>query len=409
VTGIVRRAGDVIRATNGWEHVEDVDLTDEEREALARVLVTFPSTTIEPLDPVKEEPPSVLALADADERPDAVLPELEPIPLPPQMVDGLVFALDASGEEVAIWGREDDIAHASGEATLIIGPDGVGKTTLVQRYMLARSGIGSKLLGMYVEPAERRILYVSADRPKQAARSLLRMVAELDPHDAGKLKEAVLVWRGPLPFDLVREPAMLTEWARGFDVDEVVLDSLGFVVRKLADDETGSAIAQAFSTAAAEGLDIVALGHPRKPPSEGGTKPTTIHDVYGSRWLTAACGSILSLWGMPGDPVVELRQLKSPRGDVGPFPVEIDHERGTVERIAGTDILASLRGASAGLTVKEAARLFEGGSERARAEKARRKLEQLVGRDLAYKREGSSVTDPTRYFATPPKSLGEGP
>jgi replicative DNA helicase len=386
----------------------EADFTADEQAAFDRVLDTFGRENVtvgdfQPWGPDNLRPQELAVVGEPEPQ------ELGPILLPPQMINGLAFAIDVSGEDVAIWGREDDIAHASGEATLIIGPDGVGKTTLVQRYMLARAGVGSKLLGMHVQPADRKILYVSADRPKQAARSLFRMVADLDRGHAGKLKEAVLVWRGPLPFDIVREPATLTEWAQAFDVDEVVLDSLGFVVRKLADDETGSAVAQAFSTAAAKGLDIVALGHPRKPPSEGGEKPTKIADVYGSRWITAACGSILSLWGAPGDPVVELRQLKSPRGDVGPFPVEIDHERGTVERIAGTDILASLRGASAGLTVKDAARLFEGGSDRARAEKARRKLEQLVGRGLAHRRDGSAVTDPARYFATPPKSFGEGP
>jgi replicative DNA helicase len=389
-------------------NADESHLTAAEQAAFDRVLDTFgrENVTVGAFQPWSADNPRPQELAVVGE-PEPQ--ELGPIGLPSQMVDGLVFAIDASGDEVAIWGSDDDIAHISGEAMLLIGPDGVGKTTLIQRYLLARSGIGSKLLGMHVEPVEGRLLCVATDRPRQAARSLFRMVGELTPRDAGKLKETVLVWRGPLPFDLVKTPTALTEWAKGFGASEVVLDSLGFVARKLADDETGSAIAQAFSTASAEGLDIVAAGHPRKPPSEGGTKPTTIHDVYGSRWITAACGSILSLWGAPGDPVVELRQLKSPKGDVGPFSIEIDHERGTVERVMGTDVLASLRASSAGLTVREAARLFEGGSNRARAEKARRKLEQLIGRGLAHRRDGSAVTDPARYFATPPKSSGEGP
>jgi hypothetical protein len=47
------------------EHVKDANLTDEERDALARALVTFPGTTIGPLEPppVKEEPPTTLAQA----------------------------------------------------------------------------------------------------------------------------------------------------------------------------------------------------------------------------------------------------------------------------------------------------------------------------------------------------------
>jgi hypothetical protein len=97
--------------------------------------------------------------------------ELEPIALPPQMVDGLVFAIAAAGEEIAIMSRGEDVAHASGEPTLLIGPDGVGKTTLVQRYILARAGIGTTLLGLHVEPVEGEDP-VRFRRPAEASRAV---------------------------------------------------------------------------------------------------------------------------------------------------------------------------------------------------------------------------------------------
>ena len=51
------------------------------------------------------------------------------------------------------------------------------------------------------------------------------------------------------------------------------------------------------------------------PPAQrenGGAKPKRLADVYGSRWLTAGMGSVLLLWGEPGDLVVEVRHLKQP-------------------------------------------------------------------------------------------------
>jgi replicative DNA helicase len=352
----------------------------------------FPGSVIRPFEP------------NGDERPDAILPNLEPFPMPPQLTDSLSFAMAATGDEPAIWGGVDATAWAPGEATGLVGPDGVGKTSLVHRLALGLAGVEGKLLGLPVTPAERRVLLVAADRPKQAARSMWRMLPGLESRDHGKLREAILVWRGPLPFDLVKAPSELASWATGFGASHVLLDSLGFVATRLTEDETGSAIAQAFMAASVAGLEVFWTGHPRKASGEN-KKPNSISDVYGSRWITAASGSILSLWASPGDPVAELRQLKSPSGEVGPFHVELDHTRGTISVLEGTDLLGHLRAAPAGLSRKEVAHLMEGATERAREVKAGRRLERLVERGLAYRRQGDpirgGVHQPHRYFATP--------
>ena len=117
--------------------------------------------------------------------------------------------MEAVGDTPAIWGEGDSVLAASGEPTLIVGPDGVGKTTLLQRYAMARVGVGHDLLGLPVAEANERVLYVAADRPKQGARSLWRMVRELKGSDHARIKDRVVVWRGPLPFDVVGEPERL--------------------------------------------------------------------------------------------------------------------------------------------------------------------------------------------------------
>ena len=96
------------------------------------------------------------------------------------------------------------------------------------------------------------------------------------------------------------------------------------------------------------------------------------------------------LWGEPGDLIVELRHLKQPADEVGPFRVVHDHGRGATTIHEHVDLETVLETTRFGLTVKDAARvLFESDDPRANEiEKARRKLERLVERNLAERRDG---------------------
>jgi replicative DNA helicase len=364
---------------------------------------------------MEQEKPSVANVAArADtatvERPDALLPT-PTILLPPQLTDGLVFALDAAGDVVAVWGSGTDVAWAKGEPTLLVAPDGLGKTSLAQRLALPLVGVGSDMLGLPVEQADGMVLYVAADRPKQGARSLWRMLQGLGAQDHGKIKAGLLVWRGPLPFDIVKDdPSSLAEWAAGFGASHLIIDSLGFVVAKLSDDETGSAIARSFAAVSVAGIELFANYHPRKATAEN-KKPDSLADVYGSRWITSACGSVLSLWGNPGDPVMELRQLKSPSGEVGPVTIELEHETGAFSLLADTDLLGVLRASPAWMTARDGAAYMQGASEKAREVKARRRFTRFERDGLAHRREGEairgSVKAPDRWFQTPPAGVQE--
>jgi len=303
-------------------------------------------------------------------------------------VDGATFALDTPVAATAIWGDNGEIAWAAGEALMLVGPQGVGKTTLAGQLTLARVGLRKELLGMPVTPTASRVLYLACDRPQQIRRSFRRMVSEADRE---LLAERLVVWQGPPPGDVAKQPTLLVDLARRAGADTIVVDSLKDAVADLVKDEAGAGYNRARQTALVSGIELVELHHQRKAGPEG-RRPRTLSDVYGSVWLTAGSGSVLLLWGDPGDPVVELHHLKQPAEEIGPAKLLHDPDAGTTIIHQGTDLLGMVA-SKPGLTAADAARLLfdvQGRSPEAREiEKARRKLDALVTRRLLFRKEGS--------------------
>ncbi len=318
-------------------------------------------------------------------------------------VNGAAFILDTPPEVQAVWGEGEQVAWSSGEPLLINGPSGVGKTTLAQQVTLARLGLRTEVLGLPVEVDARRVLYIAADRPPQAARSFRRMVSE---EHRGVLAERLEVWRGPLPVDLTRQPEVLAVMAEQANAGTLIVDSLKDVAAKLGEDETGNKVNQALQLACLAGVEVAALHHQRKR-QQGAGKPKTLDDVYGSTWITAGAGSVLLVWGQPGDAVVELSHLKQPRDAIGPLTLLHDHECGTTVVRDEVDLYAVVK-LSNGLTAQGAARaLFRcEDPEPNQVERARRRLEQLCKKTppLVHRvdpqRGGEGGTTPARYYAT---------
>jgi replicative DNA helicase len=244
------------------------------------------------------------------------------------VIDGAAFALDDPDETPAIWGCADEVLWSRGEPLYIAAPTGVGKTTLGEQLALRRAGIRTDdLLGLPVMADSRPVLYIAADRPRQARRSLRRMVGE---EDRDLLAERLLVCQGR-PYDLAQDSDALLTMAMAEGVGSIVIDSAKDLVGgDLSDPNVGQAFNDALQKIVNAGIEVVVLHHQRK--GRGDRDPRTLDDFYGSIWLSAGAGSIVLLWGEAGDERVELRHLKQPVGVVGPWSVRIDHATGSVTR-----------------------------------------------------------------------------
>lgn len=315
--------------------------------------------------------------------------------------NGASFIYDVPDKVPAVWGDGDDVLWARGEALMICGPQGVGKTTLAGQIIMARLGLLPGVLGWPVEPTQRRVLYLAMDRPQQAARSLGRLAR---PEWRDTIHDRLVVWQGPPPTDFALSSTVLLEMCRAADADSVVIDSVKDAAVGISKDEVGAGYNRCRQAAIASGVEVLELHHQRKSGENGG-KPKSLADVYGSVWITGGAGSVLLLWGEPGDPLVELHHLKKPINDVGPLGILHDHPAGTSEIDRGDkskDLVFMARHQPRGLTAKAAAvSLFSAQEpDRNQVEKARRKLDSYVKSGVMVRREGERGGGEDRQAAT---------
>lgn len=286
------------------------------------------------------------------------------------VTSGVDFILDAPDVPAAVWGDGDDILLAEGEALMLVGKAGVGKTTVANQFIRARLGVADKALGYTVQPSKSNVLYLACDRPRQAARAMARLFCEDDRAALSRLK----VWSGPPPFDFAQHTDAMLNMCLEVGADTMIVDSLKDVAIGLSEDGVGSAYNRARQLCLVNGITVVELHHQVKRGADGKT-PNTIADVYGSTWLTAGAGSVILLDGEAGDPVVKLKHLKFPIGEIGPVELLHDHRSGTSVLADKVDLVAMARRTV--VTARDAAKVMFDTEKptKAEKEKARRRLE----------------------------------
>lgn len=309
----------------------------------------------------------------------------------------------------AIWGRGHAVLWMAGEALLLVGSDGVGKSTLAQQLMFAHIGVHSpEFLGWPVERATGRVLYLAMDRPQQIARSMARMVTETD---YPALDERLMVHMGPLPIDPLGEPHALADWIEGYaggGYSAVFVDSYKDLAPGLADDLPGTQLNLAMQEVLARGIEWVGLHHNRKGEGRAARSDLDISDVYGSRWITGGAGSVLVINGDAGAQNVELHHVKQPDESLGKFLVRHDRLTGRSVRVTGemTPIAALYELGTAGGTARDVAALvYPGEDVDAVVNRVRKALDRLVDKEVARTEKGQTTASGktgNRYWAVTP-------
>lgn len=340
------------------------------------------------------------ALRDPDEAPD-VDPKLSA-----KYVDGGTFLLDAPDKPPAIWGEGGDVLWAEGEACMVAAPQGVGKTTLAFQVVRARLGLQDSVLGLPVVPTDGVVLYLAMDRPSQARRAGARLFAK---DEREFLAKHLVFAPGPPPLDVAKHVGIMATMCEDVGADTLIIDSIKDAAVGLSADDVGAMYNRARQIVLQLGIQVLELHHTRKQGSNGG-EPNTIDDIYGSTWITSGVGSVISLFGKPGDPIVSFKHLKQPMNEIGPFKVIHDHAAGTSAIFNKVDLLDLVKArGSEGLNAVDAAKaLFEvENASPGDREKARRKLDKLVEQDLLVRQDGPTKTSPATYFLAARRTVRE--
>lgn len=316
-------------------------------------------------------------------------------------IDAAHFLFDETDTTVALWGDGDDVLWAEGEALMIAGGMGLGKTTLAGQIVRAQLGLSTDVLGLPVHPIDGIILYLAMDRPRQIRRSMLR---QFEPHERDAISGRLLIRTGPPIADIAAYPGLLAAMAKESRASVVYVDSLKDAAVGLSDDKVGAGYNRARQGLLADDVQICELHHNRKAAA-GVTASGSVAEVYGSTWLTSGAGSVITLTGDPGDPIIEFRHVKQPLNEVGPWRLLNDPHAGrmTVNHQVDLVDLARYAGPDGVTAAAAASAIFEKDNpNKAEVEKARYRLDRLAKGGLLVRidgfRGGASGSSPSAWM-----------
>jgi hypothetical protein len=309
--------------------------------------------------------------------------------------DGETFIFSETQLDAPVWGQDTSVLWAAGEPLYIVGPPGVGKTTIAHQLVQARIGLRDEVLGFPVAMHHSRVLYLACDRPRQIRRAFRRLFT---PDDGPTVKSELVIWEGPPPVDFSLNPEALYAMARSVKADTVIVDSVKDVVNNINEPAQGQGFNTALQYCVSNDVEVLCLHHTRK--RQPGIKQG-IDDVYGG-WIAAGAGSIILLKGEPGDAVVELRHVKQPVDDVGPLQLSHDHDAGTTVVARGKiDLLKVLTGAPGGMSAADLCELESETSNPSKNQVAamRSRCDRLVKSGQLHRREDAGRV---RYVVAAP-------
>lgn len=230
-----------------------------------------------------------------------------------------------------IWGTDPGVLSAQGQAWMLAGSDGTGKTTLAGQYAKARLGMADEMWKLLVAPLppDQSVYFLAMDRPRQAMESLRRgLTEEMRP----MLDQRLFVHPGPPPYRLSHSTGhswMLRE-VEETNAGLVVLDSRKDAGNILDGGEV-LGVATMVNLLVASDVEVLVLAHPNERRRNG---PPDLSAVAGFGGVYQNMGSVLFLEGRPGDVAVTVHHLKPIRERLPSFIIEHDHSTGVSQRVA---------------------------------------------------------------------------
>ncbi len=262
------------------------------------------------------------------------------------------------------WGTGYESLWAVGEPLMIYGPTGVGKTTLAGRLLLSLIGVDPpEVLGWPTTPLpdDQNILYIAADRPRQAMRSLRRMV---NKQDAPTLHKRLRIEHQRQLWAAAETPNMLYEAAQQTSATIIILDSgKDIAAGPLKEETAAKGLMDAIQVCISNEVDILLLHHPRKMNQDNANKKLDIDDVYGSAWLTAGSGSVLLVAGKPGEGVFQLHQLKAPSTFINSVDCYVDYYTGSLTKRTIRNLQAWIEESDRPISTRQATAFMTGETE----------------------------------------------
>lgn len=273
---------------------------------------------------VKEAPEPEEGKDDLYVDPDAVVEK-------PFAVGGWDFLAPGEPDEPPIWGDASKAAlWNSGESLFIFGPPGAGKSTLAQLVVFARLGLQSEVLGFPVTDDGKKVLYLALDRPKQIQRAMRRLVR---PEHEQTLRDRLLVRKGGLDTMItdIKNRNYIRDLCLKEGVGTVIVDSIKDVLPNASSEEPAAHYNLARQSCLAADVEWIELHHNRKANGDN-KEPNTLEDVFGSRWITAGAGSVISLWQKdPTSDQVSMKHIRAAGEKLRPITLTIHGKTGTFE------------------------------------------------------------------------------
>jgi AAA domain len=197
---------------------------------------------------------------------------------------------------------------------VILGQEGVGKSTFALRMAMALSRGDSEFLGWNLVTRQ-RTLFISLEMQHAELKEFF-LDMQIPEEDRNNLQEWFHIW--PIghayPFDTPDQQIELIKFIDLHKIELVIVDSLSLSMYGSINDNEDIKRLNAFfneDLRKDRGCGYAFIHHPRKRGTGEDKKPSELDDSYGSRFITANAQTVLALSQKSGSTKVSVNFLKT--------------------------------------------------------------------------------------------------